>query len=418
MSNRDFSDSVKLAAITDNLRLNNGEICCAVCGKKLLSIQECHFDHIFPFAKGGNSSLDNCQILCVSCNLKKNDKEMNDFLLEEKAKQFFAGKTETISNHIDEPQTTFDSSQNSMTKELFDQSISDFIARKGNINKVDFSREYNHLPSIHYMKKYYGDLNSLKKAFGIEDLSANWNRETIKTALDQYVEQHGDLLQKDLTKENNLPSIPCILNYYPEYRCFTDIKQKMYGLHIRNKWDKETVIQAGKEYVQKHGKITESSLRSENNLPSTQIIYRYFGSLTDYQEAVGSEISQRNEFISERDIEIAINRYFGTEERKVESQKVFFSTFPYSPSTILKRFGSFSSFCNKYGIIVAKTKKAKYSRQEVDDAIAKWVKNNKGIPRSKELSRFGLPSMSVIMKYYENWKEPFIFYQKLYDKFQ
>ena len=67
MGKRDFSDSVKLSVIKDNLRKNNGEICCAICGIKLLSIQECHFDHIFPFAKGGKSTAENCQILCTDC---------------------------------------------------------------------------------------------------------------------------------------------------------------------------------------------------------------------------------------------------------------------------------------------------------------------------------------------------------------
>ena len=56
-----------------------------------------------------------------------------------------------------------------MTKELFDKAVAAFIKRKGNISKIDFARGYNKLPSIHYVRKYYGDLNSLKKAFGIED---------------------------------------------------------------------------------------------------------------------------------------------------------------------------------------------------------------------------------------------------------
>ena len=89
MANRDFSDSVKLNAITENLRNNNGEIRCAVCGIKLSSINECHFDHIFPFAKGGKSTTDNCQILCISCNLKKNDKELFCFFFQQKILQFF-----------------------------------------------------------------------------------------------------------------------------------------------------------------------------------------------------------------------------------------------------------------------------------------------------------------------------------------
>ena len=73
-------------------------------------------------------------------------------------------------------------------------------------------------------------------------------------------------------------------------------------------------------------------------------------------------------------------------------------------------------FCRKYDITVRKSKKAKYSKQEVDDAIAKWVRSGKKIPPAKDLSKLGLPSVSVILKYYEDWKEPFILYQKLYDK--
>lgn len=419
MTNRDFSDSVKLSAITENLRKNNGEICCAICGTKLLSINECHFDHISPFAKGGKSTAENCQILCISCNLKKADKMLHDFLLEEKAKQFFAGKigTTLVQNlSAEDSPEDIDQPQDYMSKEVFDQAILSFITRKGDIHKVDFGREYNHLPSIHYVKKYYGDLRTLKKTFGIEDLSANWNRETIKATLERYIEQNGDILQKDLTKKNKLPSLPCILSYYPEYKSFTDIKKNMFHLTVRSSWDMQSVIQAGKNYVEKHGKITESSLRTENNLPTARIVYNYFGSLAAYQQTVGSTISQKNDFISETVIENAVNQFFGEEERVVGSMKEFFESFPYSPSTIHKRFGSFAVFCKKYNINVRQSKKAKYTKQEVDDAVAKWVRAGKEIPAAKELSRLGLPSMSVILKYYESWKEPFVLYRKLYDK--
>lgn len=419
MTNRDFSDSIKLSAIAENLRKNNGEICCAICGTKLLSIHECHFDHIFPFAKGGKSTAENCQILCVSCNQKKTDKMLQDFLLEEKARQFFAGEigTTAVQNlRAEDPPEDMDQPQNYMSKEAFDQVILSFITRKGDIHKVDFGREYNHLPSIHYVKKYYGDLRTLKKAFGIEDLSANWNRETIKATLERYIEQNGDILQKDLTKKNKLPSLPCILSYYPEYKSFTDIKKNMFNLTVRSSWDMQSVIQAGKDYVEKHGKITESSLRAENNLPTARIVYNYFGSLAVYQQTVGSPISQKNDFISETVIENAVNQFFGNKERVVGSMREFFESFPYSPTTIHKRFGSFAVFCKKHNIYVKQSKKAKYTKQEVDDAVAKWVKAGKEIPAAKELSRLGLPSMSVILKYYENWKEPFVLFRKLYDK--
>ena len=73
-NDRDFSDSIKLEVIKDNLRRYEGSICCEICHVKLISIEECHFDHIYPYAKGGKSSVSNCQILCNDCNLRKNDK--------------------------------------------------------------------------------------------------------------------------------------------------------------------------------------------------------------------------------------------------------------------------------------------------------------------------------------------------------
>lgn len=421
MGNRDFSDSVKLSVITENLRKNNGDICCSLCGKKLSSIDECHFDHIFPVAKGGKSTADNCQILCVNCNLKKSDKEMNDFLLEEKAKRFLTGETpkETEQTEKINSGIVLEDAQELpkvITKEEFDRIISNFIYRKGDIHKVDFGREYNYLPSIHYVKKYYGDLRTLKKAFDIEDLSSDWNRETIRVALEKFAEKNGVIFQKDLTRENKLPSLPCVLIYFPEYKNFTDIKKNMLGLTVRKKWDVESAIQAGKDYVKRYGKLTESSLRAENNLPTARIVYNYFGSLAAYQQAIGAPGSQKNKFITEKEIEDAVKRFFGERERVVITMKQFFESFPYSPSTIHKRFGSFDLFCRKYDITVRKSKKAKYSKQEVDDAIAKWVKAGKAIPPAKDLSKLGLPSVSVILKYYEDWKEPFILYQKLYDK--
>lgn len=420
MANRDFSDSVKLSVITENLRKNNGDIRCAICRMKLSSISECHFDHIFPFAKGGKSTAKNCQILCTSCNLKKADKELHDFLLEEKARKFLSGVDSLQLAHNGfnvEPSLRDNKTSHSVvTKEVFDQAISNFITQKGDIHKVDFGREYNHLPSIHYVKKYYGGFHALKAAFNIEDLSSKWDRDTIHAALVEYAAENGDLLQKDLMKKNKLPSLPCVLSYFPEYKCFTDIKRDMLGLSTRSSWDLDTVILAGKEYVQKHGKITESSLRAENGLPTSHIIYRYFSSLADYQQAVGSEISQKNTLISETEIEETVNQFFEGKPRVIVSMKQLFESFPISPATIHKRFGSYTVFCQKYNIIVKHRKKAKYTKQEVDSAIASWVKAGNEIPPAKNLCKLGLPSSSVILKYYEDWKEPFALYIKLYEK--
>ena len=76
MAGRNFSESVQFGVVKANLEKNNGIIQCELCGKQIFSIGECHFDHIVPYAKGGSSTLENCQILCVECNLKKSDKEL------------------------------------------------------------------------------------------------------------------------------------------------------------------------------------------------------------------------------------------------------------------------------------------------------------------------------------------------------
>ena len=420
MSNRDFSDTVKLEVIKANLEKYSGQICCEICGKNLSSIKECHFDHIHPFAKGGKSVFENCQLLCTDCNLKKNDKELKDFILEEKAKSFLNGSDLSVLDNekpsVEDVNSVTNKPSDVMTKELFDEIIHAFILKKGNISKVDFGREYNKLPSIHYVNQYYGGLNNLKMAFGIEDLSYSWNRETIKKALVSFVEQHGDLCQKDMIKSNKLPSIPCVLNYYPEYKSFTDIKKGLCNLNVQISWTKELAIEYGRAFANKNGKITQKDLRSENRLPTSNVIYRLFGSLANYQSAVGTVVSEMNEYISKEEISKVVSEYFGDRDRVVESQKVFYETFEISQSTISKRYGTFAAFCKEQGIKVLNVKKAKYSKREVDDIISKWVKEGNDIPPSKDFAKLGLPSRDVILRYYEDWKEPFVIYKKLYEE--
>ena len=418
MSNRDFSDSVKLEVIKANLEKHNGQICCEVCGDSLSSIKECHFDHIHPFAKGGKSTFVNCQLLCTTCNLKKNDKELKDFILEEKAKSFLSGDIllEPEKDANEYMPNIIEKQSDGMTKELFDELIRTFILKKGNISKVDFSREYNKLPSIHYVNQYYGGLNNLKIAFGIEDLTYSWNRENIKKALLSFVEQHGDIYQKDMTKANKLPSLPCVLNYYPEYKSFTEIKKGLCNLSVQINWTRDLAIEHGKIFASKYGKITQKDLKSENQLPTSNVIYRLFGSLADYQTTVGTIVSEVNEYISKDEISKAVDRHFDGKERIIESQKVFYETFEVSQSTISKRYGTFAAFCEEQGIKVLNTKKAKYSKREVDDIISKWIKDGNDIPPSKDFAKLGLPSRDVILRFYEDWKEPFVIYKKLYEE--
>jgi len=50
----------------------------------------------------------------------------------------------------------------------------------------------------------------------------------------------------------------------------------------------------------------------------------------------------------------------------------------------------------------------------VDYTILKYLKaGNKILTSSKELTSLNLPSMSTIMRFYENWREPFAIFSKM-----
>ena len=159
--------------------------------------------------------MDNCQILCTDCNLSKSDKEMHDFILEEKVKRFMSG--ETIDADTSASTQQLPANDEKMTKEKFDEIVGDFIERHGEIKKVDFTRDKNGLPSIVYVSKYYGSMNELKTAFGL-NIDIAWNRENIWERLVECSKSNPGFRQIDLTKGNGLPSLPCILSYYPEYK--------------------------------------------------------------------------------------------------------------------------------------------------------------------------------------------------------
>ncbi len=414
MNDRLFPESVQFAVVKANLEKNDGVIKCEVCGKQLHSISDCHFDHIVPFSKGGKSIKENCWILCVNCNLSKSNKQLKEFAMEEKARAFLRG--DSINEVNPTIASTTPKTVGKMTKEKFDYEIQRFINENGDIHQIDFSRERNHLPGISYMVKYYGTLNNLKSTFGIADISSNWDRDSIKDSLVSFINKHGKITQKDMRKENGLPSINCILNHYPEYKDFNDIKRHLCGLHIHEKWTRENIIIAGKKYIAEHnGKLTQKECKSENGLPATSVIYKYFGDIVTFQRIIGAQVSS-NVYISKEQIEKAVVEYFGDNERIVETRAKFLSSFPYGADAISSRYGSFDNFLAKFGITVEKTKKFRYSKQEIDDAVMAYVKTGKSIPAYHDLTKCGLPSAGAIMRYYDHWQEPFEMYYALYKK--
>ncbi len=417
---RDFTDSIKFSVVRENLEKNNGRICCEVCGKELKSINEGHFDHIEAYARGGKSIKSNCQILCSECNLKKNDKELADFILDEKARKFLEGSN--IDEYNSNKNNEINCSKNikieseEMTKDRFDLIISTFIDKKGTINKVDFNRVYNNLPSVKYVYKYYGDFSNLKQSFNLKE-PVVWNRETIKEVLENYIEINGDVFEKDLKSCNGLPSYPCILKHYSEYTGLNEMKKDMFNLKIRNNWTKDKVLEAGKKFVKKHGKITQKDLVLENDLPTSRVIYKYFNSMEEFQKLIGSNVSKKPKLITIEDIDKTIEKVFESRNRSFENRKEFLEIFPISISVIYKNFESFDLFCEKYNIVINKRKKAKYTKQEIDNIVLNYIKEGNSIPKSaKELVRLGLPSRDTIVRYYEDWHEPFVLYSKLYEK--
>lgn len=51
---------------------------CCICGRSPANTPglELHIDHVKPWAKGGETTIDNLQTLCSNCNLKKSDSEL------------------------------------------------------------------------------------------------------------------------------------------------------------------------------------------------------------------------------------------------------------------------------------------------------------------------------------------------------
>ncbi|HOO77726.1 MAG TPA: HNH endonuclease signature motif containing protein [bacterium] len=415
MNDRIFSDAIQYKVIVENLEKNNGQLRCEICKKEITTKINCHFDHIVPYSKGGKSVLSNCQILCAECNLKKNDKEVHDFILEGKAKKFLQG--EPINNIDDLVEKDAALNEKELTKEDFDKIIKIFISQRGTLKKVDFFRDRNHLPSFSYVLKFYGGLTELKEKFGLEVGLPKWDRDSIRSALEKYISEQGNFFQKDLTKQNRLPSLPCVLVHYPELKSFSEVKE-FFGLkRTRINWTKELAINAGEIFIQKNGKITQKDLCSKNDLPTSNVISRLFKSLAEYQKIIGAEITSRNEFVTIEDISCAVDKYFKGKDRIIKSRSIFFKSFPYSESTILKRFEYFEKFCTRYDINILNTKKGKFTKQEVDQLIIDFIKSGKPMPTSsKNLTKNGLPSLAVLLRFYESWKEPFMYYSKMYEK--
>ena len=133
-----------------------------------------------------------------------------------------------------------------------------------------------------------------------------------------------------------------------------------------------------------------------------------------FQEEIGSEVSKCQDFISKEELLHTAKTIINQKGAIFENRTAFLEVFPYSLSVIISRFGSFDSFLKAANITISNTKKAKYTKQEVDNIILSYLKNGNSIPSSaKQLSAHNLPSSSTILRFYDDWKEPFIIFSKM-----
>lgn len=52
---------------------------CAICKRRFTKLKKRTLDHIVPISEGGNNTLLNIQVVCRSCNSKKNTKHYTEF---------------------------------------------------------------------------------------------------------------------------------------------------------------------------------------------------------------------------------------------------------------------------------------------------------------------------------------------------
>ena len=72
-SKRDFDEWKYQKSIKKSLINSKGAIC-GICGKPIENMKQCTIDHIIPLSRGGQTTLENCQLAHSWCNIKKGSK--------------------------------------------------------------------------------------------------------------------------------------------------------------------------------------------------------------------------------------------------------------------------------------------------------------------------------------------------------
>ena len=74
----DTTPEVRCFSNDDKQKLWNEHYICSYCGQEILAYDDAEVDHIFAYSKGGDTVLENAQLLHRHCNREKNDKLGND----------------------------------------------------------------------------------------------------------------------------------------------------------------------------------------------------------------------------------------------------------------------------------------------------------------------------------------------------
>jgi hypothetical protein len=292
------------------------------------------------------------------------------------------------------------------------------VSEHGGIRKADLNRKSNQLPSISYVRNRWGGIIPMKEALGIQSGLQKWNRKRVEDTLKQWIEEGGDLLQSDLLQKNRLPSLPCILRYFPELKSFNEIKEHFGLQRTHEEWTKDKAINAGKKFISNHGPhLRQYHLNKTNGLPTARTIDRLFGSLRNYQETIGSSIHDRNKKKTVDDVKAAIDELFGHKERVVRNKTDFYKRFRISDAAISRLFGSTDRLFSEHSIKELEPKRASFSKDEIDQEIMEFVKKKgERIPKPRELKKYGLPSKDTIEKYYQSYRQPFIYFYRMISK--
>ena len=83
----DKLNSRKYRVHKERVFMRDGRVC-RYCGS---DEEPLHIDHIIPRKRGGTHDLDNLQVLCKACNLRKSSKEEGVFLAQTATPPVFKG---------------------------------------------------------------------------------------------------------------------------------------------------------------------------------------------------------------------------------------------------------------------------------------------------------------------------------------